>query len=185
MPLQHISDNVLKSMRRGITKKTTVNLLKELKEKIPNLTLRTTFIIGYPNETDQDFAELKEFIEEIEFDRIGVFDYSVEENTPSFILGDKVSEQIKEERKNQLMELQKEISYIKNQGLIGKVVKVIIDDIEGEYFVGRTERDAPEVDGVVLIKADETMLKIGGFYDIEIYDCNDYDIYGKLCNQKE
>jgi ribosomal protein S12 methylthiotransferase len=185
IPLQHISDNVLKSMRRGITKKSTVNLLNELKEKIPNLTLRTTFIIGYPNETDEDFSELKEFISEIKFDRIGVFDYSVEENTPSFILGDKVSEQIKEERKNELMELQKEISYIKNQALIGNVVKVIIDDIEGEYFVGRTERDAPEVDGVVLIKADETMLKIGGFYDIEIYDCNDYDIYGKLCHQKE
>ncbi|MCW8848446.1 MAG: MiaB/RimO family radical SAM methylthiotransferase, partial [Melioribacteraceae bacterium] len=185
IPLQHISDNVLKSMRRGITKKTTINLLKKLKVKIPNLTLRTTFIIGYPNETDQDFTELKEFIKEIEFDRIGVFDYSVEENTPSFILGDKVSEQIKEERKNELMEIQKEISYIKNQSLIGKIVKVIIDDIEGEYFVGRTERDAPEVDGVVLIKADETMLKIGGFYDIEIYDCNDYDIYGKLCHQKE
>ena len=185
IPLQHISDDVLKSMRRGITKKTTINLLKELKEKIPNLTLRTTFIIGYPNETEKDFNELKEFIKDIEFDRIGVFDYSVEENTPSFILGDKVSEKIKEERKTELMEIQKEISFLKNQSLIGKVVKVIIDDIEGEYFVGRTERDAPEVDGEVLIKANNTMLKIGGFYDIEIYDCNDYDIYGKLCHQKE
>ena len=185
IPLQHISDDVLKSMRRGITKKTTINLLKELKEKIPNLTLRTTFIIGYPNETEKDFNELKEFIKDIEFDRIGVFDYSVEENTPSFILGDKVSEIIKEERKTELMEIQKEISFLKNQSLIGKVVKVIIDDIEGEYFVGRTERDAPEVDGEVLIKANNTMLKIGGFYDIEIYDCNDYDIYGKLCHQKE
>lgn len=185
IPLQHISDDVLKSMRRGITKKTTIKLLKELKEKIPNLTLRTTFIIGYPNETEKDFNELKEFIKDIEFDRIGVFDYSVEENTPSFILGDKVSEKIKEERKTELMEIQKEISFLKNQSLIGKVVKVIIDDIEGEYFVGRTERDAPEVDGEVLIKANNTMLKIGGFYDIEIYDCNDYDIYGKLCHQKE
>ena len=185
IPLQHISDDVLKSMRRGITKKTTINLLNELKEKIPNLTLRTTFIIGYPNETEKDFNELKDFIKDIEFDRIGVFDYSVEENTPSYILGDKVSEKIKEERKTELMEIQKEISFTKNQNLIGKVVKVIIDDIEGEYFVGRTERDAPEVDGEVLIKAKDTMLKIGGFYDIEIYDCNDYDIYGKLCHQKE
>lgn len=184
IPLQHISDNVLKSMRRGITKKTTINLLRELKSKIPNLTLRTTFIIGYPNETDEDFNELKEFVEEIQFDRIGVFDYSVEENTPSFILGDKVSAEVKEDRKNELMELQKEISYSKNQALVGKVVKVIIDDIEGEYFIGRTERDAPEVDGEVLINADKSMLKIGGFYDVEIYDCNDYDIYGKLIHQE-
>lgn len=184
IPLQHISDNVLKSMRRGITKKTTINLLRELKSKIPNLTLRTTFIIGYPNETDDDFNELKEFVQEIQFDRIGVFDYSVEENTPSFILGDKVSAEVKEDRKNELMELQKEISYSKNQSLIGKVVKVIIDDIEGEYFIGRTERDAPEVDGEVLIKADKSMLKVGGFYDVEIYDCNEYDIYGKLIHQE-
>lgn len=184
IPLQHISDNVLKSMRRGITKKTTINLLRELKSKIPNLTLRTTFIIGYPNETEDDFNELKEFVEEMQFDRIGVFDYSVEENTPSFILGDKVSAEVKEDRKNELMELQKEISYSKNQSLIGKVVKVIIDDIEGEYFIGRTERDAPEVDGEVLINADKSMLKVGGFYDVEIYDCNEYDIYGKLIHQE-
>ncbi len=184
IPLQHISDNVLKSMRRGITKKTTINLLRELKSKIPNLTLRTTFIIGYPNETEEDFNELREFVEEMQFDRIGVFDYSVEENTPSFILGDKVSAEVKEDRKNELMELQKEISYSKNQSLIGKVVKVIIDDIEGEYFIGRTERDAPEVDGEVLINADESMLKVGDFYDVEIYDCNEYDIYGKLIHQK-
>ena len=185
IPLQHISDSVLKSMRRGITKKTTINLLKELKNRIPNLTLRTTFIIGYPNETEQDFNELKEFIKEIEFDRIGVFNYSVEENTPSFILGDNVSEEEKEERKNELMEIQKEISHSKNQSLIGKTVRVIIDDIEGEYFIGRTERDAPEVDGEVLIKAENSLLKIGDFYNVEIYNCNEYDIYGKLIHQKE
>lgn len=183
IPLQHISDDVLKSMRRGITKKTTINLLKELKSRIPNLTLRTTFIIGYPNETEKDFNELKEFIQEIEFDRIGVFDYSVEENTPSYILGDKVSADEKEERKAELMEIQKDISLKKNQSMIGKKVKVIIDDIEGEYFIGRTERDAPEVDGEVLIKAENPLLKIGAFYTIEIFDCNDYDVYGKLFHQ--
>jgi ribosomal protein S12 methylthiotransferase len=180
IPLQHISDDVLKSMRRGITKKTTVNLIKELKSKIPNLTLRTTFIIGYPNETEKDFEELKEFVQEIEFDRVGVFDYSVEENTPSFILGDQNSKEIKEERKSELMEIQKEISLKKNQQLVGKKIKVLIDDIEGEYFVGRTERDAPEVDGEVLIKAENKLLKVGAFYNVEIFDCNDYDLYGKL-----
>jgi len=171
-------------MRRGITKNTTIKLLKKLKKKIPNLTLRTTFIIGYPNETDDDFNELKEFIKEIEFDRIGVFDYSVEENTPSFILGDNVSTDVKEQRKSELMGLQKDISLKKNQKLIGSKMRVLIDDIEGEYFVGRTEKDAPEVDGEVLIKADNRVLKLGVFYNIEIYDCNDYDIYGKLYNQK-
>ncbi len=185
IPLQHISDNVLKSMRRGITKKTTINLLNELKSKIPNLALRTTFILGYPNETEKDFEELKELVKEIRFDKVGVFDYSVEENTPSFILGDKVSKELKEQRKFELMELQKEISYEKNNELIGKTIKVIIDDIEGEYFIGRTEKDAPEVDGEVLIKAENHMLKIGEFYDVEIFDCNDYDVFGKLIHQEE
>ena len=185
IPLQHISDDVLKSMRRGITKKTTINLLNELKSKIPNLALRTTFILGYPNETEKDFEELKDLIKEIRFDKVGVFDYSVEENTPSFILGDKVSKEVKEQRKFELMEMQKEISYEKNSELIGKTIKVIIDDIEGEYFIGRTEKDAPEVDGEVLIKAENQMLKIGEFYDVEIFDCNDYDVFGKLIHQKE
>lgn len=180
IPLQHISDDVLKSMRRGITKKTTINLLNELKSKIPNLALRTTFILGYPNETKKDFEELKEFIKEMRFDKVGVFDYSVEESTPSFILGDKVSTKIKEQRKFELMELQKEISFEKNRELLGKTIKVIIDDIEGEFFIGRTEKDAPEVDGEVLIKAENKMLKIGEFYDVEIFDCNDYDLFGKL-----
>lgn len=185
IPLQHISDDVLKSMRRGITKKTTINLLNELKSKIPNLALRTTFILGYPNETEKDFEELKDLIKEIRFDKVGVFDYSVEENTPSFILGDKVSKEVKEQRKFELMEMQKEISNEKNCELIGKTIKVIIDDIEGEYFIGRTEKDAPEVDGEVLIKAENQMLKIGEFYDVEIFDCNDYDVFGKLIHQKE
>ncbi len=185
IPLQHISDDVLKSMRRGITKKTTINLLNELKSKIPNLALRTTFILGYPNETKKDFEELKEFIKEIRFDKVGVFDYSVEESTPSFILGDKVSTKVKEQRKFELMELQKGISFEKNRELIGKTIKVIIDDIEGEFFIGRTEKDAPEVDGEVLIKSENKMLKLGEFYDVEIFDCNDYDVFGKLSYQEE
>jgi len=180
LPLQHISDNVLKSMQRGITRNTTEILIKKLKEKIPNLILRTTFIVGYPNETEKDFEELKEFIKRTKFDRIGVFDYSVEEDTTSYVLGDKVSAELKEQRKAELMEIQREISYEINSSMIGKKIKVLIDDIEGEYFVGRSERDAPEVDGEVLIKAENQMLKVGEFYNVEIISCNDYDLFGKL-----
>ena len=180
IPLQHISDTILKSMRRGITKNTTLNLLQKLKIKIPNLAVRTTFIVGYPNETEFEFEELKNFIQEYKFEKIGVFNYSVEENTPSFILGNPIDETVKEDRKSEIMEIQKEISFEKNKTQIGRKIKVIIDDIEGEYFIGRTEWDAPEVDGEVLIKADDKMLKLGEFYFIEIVDCNEYDLFGKF-----
>lgn len=180
IPLQHIADNVLKSMRRGITKRRTVELINSLKERIPNLTLRTTFIVGYPAETEKDFDELCQFIKEIKFDRIGAFNYSVEENTASFILGDPIAEEIKEERKATIMEIQKEISEEKNRELIGKEIKVLIDEFDGENFIGRTERDAPEVDGEVIISATKETLNIGEFYNIEIYDCNEYDLFGKI-----
>lgn len=180
IPLQHISDTVLKSMRRGITKRRTIELLNELKSRIPNLTLRTTFIVGYPNETEAEFQELCDFVREVKFDRVGVFNYSIEENTPSFILGDPLSPEEKEERKAALMEIQKEISEEKNRLLEGKILKVIIDRTEGDYFVGRTERDAPEVDGEVLVKAEKLKVKIGEFYNIEIYDSNEYDLFGKI-----
>lgn len=180
IPLQHIADNVLKSMRRGITKRRTIELINTLKERIPNLTLRTTFIVGYPAETENDFDELCQFIKEIKFDRIGVFNYSVEENTASFILGDPISEEIKEERKATVMEIQKEISEEKNRELIGKKIKVLIDEFDGENFIGRTERDAPEVDGEVIISATKETLNIGEFYNIEIYDCNEYDLFAKI-----
>jgi ribosomal protein S12 methylthiotransferase len=180
IPLQHISDNVLKSMRRGITQRRTKELLYTLKEQIPDLTLRTTFIIGYPNETDKEFEELCQFVKDIKFDRFGVFNYSIEENTPSYILGDPIPLEVKEERKSILMEIQKEISQKKNEELIGKSMKVLIDSKEGEYFIGRTERDAPEVDGEVLIESGNINLKVGRFYSVDIYDCNEYDLYGKI-----
>lgn len=181
IPLQHISDNVLKSMRRGITKRRTKELLYTLRERIPNLVLRTTFIVGYPNETEKEFEELCDFVKDIKFERLGVFNYSIEENTPAFILGDPIPPEVKEERKAILMNIQKEISQKKNEELIGKRLKVIIDNKEGEFFIGRTERDAPEVDGEVLINQ-ENDLKIGRFYDVEIYDSNEYDLFGKLIN---
>jgi ribosomal protein S12 methylthiotransferase len=180
IPLQHIADNVLKSMRRGITRRRTEELLYTLKEKIPDLTLRTTFIVGYPAETETEFEELCDFVRDIKFDRFGVFNYSVEENTPSFILGDPVPDEIKEERKATLMEIQKEISKNNNRLLIGKKIKVLLDHRDGDCYIARSERDAPEVDGEVLIKAGNNVLTTGEFYNVEIYDCNEYDLFGNL-----
>lgn len=180
MPLQHISDNVLKSMQRGVTKRRTIELVQNLKKRIPNLTLRTTFIIGYPNETEEDFNELVEFVKEIKFDRIGVFNYSIEDDTTAFDLGDTVSDEVKEERENTLMEVQREISNKKNKSFVGKTVQVIVDRKEGDYFIARSKRDAPEVDGEVLINASENKMIAGKFYNVEIVDFNDYDLFGKI-----
>ena len=180
IPLQHISENVLKSMRRGITARRTKELIAKLKERIPNLTLRTTFILGYPNETEEDFRELCDFIKEYEFDRIGVFPYSQEENTPSFDLGDPIDNETKERRIAELMELQKDISQARNEALVGKTMRVIIDRREGEYFIGRSEKDAPEVDGEVLVSAKNAPLAVGEYYNVEILESNEYDLFGKF-----
>jgi ribosomal protein S12 methylthiotransferase len=177
IPLQHISDNVLRSMRRGVTAHRTRNLLYKLRENIPGLVLRTTFITGYPNETDNDFKELYNFIEEIKFERMGVFTYSIEENTSGYILGDPVPQELKQERKDILMQLQSEISAGINKSLIGTNLDVIIERKEGDFYIGRSYRDAPEVDGEILIKADGLELKAGKFYPLEIYDSNEYDLY--------
>ncbi|MBL1215083.1 MAG: 30S ribosomal protein S12 methylthiotransferase RimO [Ignavibacteriae bacterium] len=180
MPLQHISDNVLKSMRRGITKRRTKELLYKLKEQVPGITLRTTFISGYPAETEKDFLELCDFVKDIQFDRFGVFNYSVEENTPSYILSDPISADEKEARRAELMKIQSEISLEKNRNYVGKTMNCIVDDIENDFYIARSERDAPEVDGEVLIKAENKLLKLGEFYPIEIIDCNEYDLFGKI-----
>lgn len=180
MPLQHISDEVLKSMRRGITARRTRELCSRLRERIPGLTLRTTFIVGYPNETKIEFGELYNFVEEMEFDRMGVFLYSVEDDTSAFELGDTVSAKEKEKRKAKLMKLQQSISQKKNSELIGKTVKVIIDAEESEYYIGRTEKDAPEVDGEVLVEKSDMCLLPGNFYNVEIIDSNEYDLFGKI-----
>lgn len=180
MPLQHISDNVLKSMQRGISKRRTIELVQKLKKRIPDLTLRTTFIIGYPTEMENDFNELVDFVKKVEFDRIGVFNYSVEDDTTAFHLGDTVSDEIKEERRNTLMEVQREISNQKNRNLVGKKMQVIVDRKEGDYYIARTKRDAPEVDGEVLINVNDKELIAGNFYAVEIVDFNDYDLFGKI-----
>lgn len=180
IPLQHISDNILRSMRRGVTGKQTTKLLFELKHKIPDITLRTTFLIGYPGETDKEFNQLCDFVREIEFDRIGTFTYSVEENTASYILGDPVSHNVKKERQKILMEIQKGISEKKNSSLIGKKMKVLVEALEGDFYIGRSYRDAPEVDGEVLIKNKNNNFKIGEFYNTRITGYNEYDLFAEI-----
>jgi len=179
IPLQHISDNVLKSMKRGITSKETRELIHKIKNKVPKIALRTTFIVGYPNETEENFSELLNFIEEIKFDRVGAFAFSPEEDTSSFGLGDPISEEIKQERLASLMELQSKISLEKNEKRIGSIEKVLIDSLDGDYYIGRSQYETAEVDGEILIPSSFN-LKTGNFYDIEIVGCNEYDLYAKI-----
>ena len=179
IPLQHISDNMLKSMRRGITSKQTRDLLNNLKSRIPGLTLRTTLIVGYPGESEKEFEELCNFVEEIRFDRIGTFTYSLEENTTAYPLADPVPEKVKKERQGILMELQKNISSSKNKELVGKELKVLVEHQEGDYYVGRSYRDAPEVDGEVLIPLKNNRLNFGNFYNTIVYDFNEYDVFAR------
>ncbi|HPN36909.1 MAG TPA: 30S ribosomal protein S12 methylthiotransferase RimO [Melioribacteraceae bacterium] len=179
IPLQHINDEVLKSMRRGISKRRTIELLELLRNKIPDITIRTTFIVGYPNETEERFDELVSFIEEFKFDRLGVFDYSVEDDTVAFPLGDKISQEEKDYRKNKIMEIQEQISYEKNQNLIGKTLKVIIDNEEEDYYIARSSKDVPEVDCEVLIKKEGSLI-IGEFYTVNVIDCDEFDLFAKI-----
>lgn len=179
VPLQHISDDVLKSMRRGITKNKTKELIEKLQTRIPIVALRTTFIVGYPTEQEKDFEELCEFVRQTKFDRLGVFTYSAEESTSSFILGDPVSLEEKKRRLDVIMEIQKEISLEKNKQLSGHQLKVLVEGRENGYYVGRSYREAPEIDGDVLMPA-ERNINIGDFYNVEFYDYNDYDVFGKL-----
>ncbi len=179
IPLQHISDRILKSMRRGVDKKGTVNLMKKFRERLPLAAVRTAFIVGYPGETEAEFEELKTFVRETKFDRVGVFTYSHEEDTNAFGLEDNIPAEIKQQRAAEIMEIQQDISLELNQLKIGKPFKVIIDRIEGEYYVGRTEFDSPEVDNEVLIK-NTTKLKIGEFYNVKITEADAFDLYGSI-----
>jgi ribosomal protein S12 methylthiotransferase len=167
-------------MRRGVTSERTRGLLSKLKNRIPDITLRTTFIVGYPNETEKDFEELCNFVREIKFDRIGVFTFSVEENTTSYILGDPVPENVKQRRKEILMEIQKEISLEKNKSFVGKKLKVLIERAEGDFYVGRSYRDAPEVDGEILIPLNGNPIIMGNFYTVEVNDFDEYDLFGRV-----
>lgn len=180
MPLQHGSSAILKSMRRGIDREKTEALVQEIRAKVPGIAIRTTLIAGYPGETEADFQEMYDFVERMRFERLGIFTYSHEENTHAYSLEDNVPENVKKERADAIMELQSGISYELNQQKIGKVFRVLFDRAEGEYFIGRTEFDSPEVDNEVLVKKADGFVRLGDFADVEITAADHYDLYGKL-----
>ena len=180
IPLQHIADPILKSMRRGTTKERTDALLSMMREKVPGIAIRTTLITGYPGETEEDFQTMKEWVREQRFDRLGVFTYSHEENTHAFALEDDVPDEVKQERADAIMAVQSEISEELNQKKVGRTFKVLIDRKEGDHFVGRTEFDSPDVDNEVLIPAGENYLRIGDFVQVEIVGSEAYDLFGKV-----
>ncbi|QYJ67376.1 30S ribosomal protein S12 methylthiotransferase RimO [Flavobacterium litorale] len=178
IPLQHIADSVLKSMRRGTTQEKTTKLLKQFRAAVPEMAIRTTLIVGYPGETEEDFQTLKKWVEEMRFERLGCFTYSHEENTHAYNLEDDVPAEVKQQRANEIMELQSQISWELNQEKIGATFRCIIDRKEGNHFVGRTEFDSPDVDNEVLIDATEIYLKTGEFVNIKITDATEFDLYG-------
>ncbi|MBH46223.1 MAG: 30S ribosomal protein S12 methylthiotransferase RimO [Flavobacteriaceae bacterium] len=178
IPLQHISDPILKSMRRGTTQEKTTHLIYKIRNILPEIALRTTLIVGYPGETETDFNTLKEWVKTMRFERLGCFTYSHEENTHAHSLVDDVPQQIKQERANEIMKIQSEISWEHNQKKTGKVFRCIIDRKQGDYFVGRTEIDSPDVDNEVLIHAKKYYLKLGDFTEVKIDKATDFDLYG-------
>ena len=179
MPLKHINNRLLSSMNRKITGEEIKTLINKIREKIPQVCLRTTLIVGYPSESEEEFEELKTFVKQTKFDRMGAFTYSAEENTAAFKLEDNISQEEKDERLDALTFLQEGISLKLNQKKIGKIFKVLIDRKEGEYYVGRTEFDSPEVDNEVLISIEEK-IKIGNFYQVKITDAVEFDLYGEI-----
>ena len=180
IPLQHIADPILKSMRRGTTKAKTTKLLKDFRAAVPNMAIRTTLIVGYPGETQEDFETLRDWVQEMRFERLGCFTYSHEENTHAYNLEDDVPQDVKMERANAIMEIQSHISWELNQQKIGQEFSVIIDRKEGGYYVGRTEFDSPDVDNEVLINAEEGYLRTGEFFTVKITGAEDFDLYAEV-----
>jgi len=180
MPLQHASNSVLERMRRQITQEETIELIEQARLRIPNLTLRTTMLVGYPQESDQEFQELCDFVQKMEFDRMGVFQYSHEESTRAYDVDDDIPAEVKVDRANALMEIQQTISTRKNAEKVGKTFKTLFDRKEGGYFVGRTEGDSPEVDNEVLVDAKKHFVRIGDFAEVRITEATEYDIYGEV-----
>ena len=180
IPLQHISDKILKSMKRGASMDKINNLLQNFKNKVPGIAIRTTLIVGYPGETNEDFDLLKKWVKKTKFDRLGCFTYSHEENTGAFNLIDDVPEEIKHKRLNEIMEIQSQISWELNQNKIGKTFNVLIDRKRGRYYVGRTQYDSPDVDNEVLIEAKSNFLRVGQFVNAKIIDASDFDLYAEV-----
>ena len=179
IPLQHISDNVLKSMNRGIDKMKTYQLIEKIRKIVPDVNIRTSFIVGYPTETEKDFQELYDFVDVMKFDRVGVFKYSHEENTPAYLLKDKINQKIKDKRYNMLMELQQNISIENNKRKIGQTLTVLIDSNDNDSYIGRTSFDSPEIDNEVIITSKKN-LKTGCFYQVKIADADAYVLYGSV-----
>ncbi|MFT6503198.1 MAG: ribosomal protein S12 methylthiotransferase [Crocinitomicaceae bacterium] len=182
IPLQHGSTKMLKAMRRGITREKTEALIAEMRTQVPGIAIRTTLISGYPGETEEDFQEMYDWVERSRFDRLGIFTYSHEENTHAFNVEDDVPEDVKKERADIIMELQSGISYELNQEKIGKTYKVLFDKVEGDYFIGRTEFDSPEVDNEVLVKKENEYVRLGDFASVKITSADHYDLYGDVVN---
>ncbi len=180
IPVQHINNRILGLMQRGHSKAETMRLLEKIRKVIPDAALRTTLIIGFPGETQEEYQELVRFVKDFEFDRLGVFAYSPEEGTKAFKLKDDVPEQIKNDRIEQLMGIQQSLSLKLNKNRIGKTFKTLIDRKENEYYVGRTEYDSPEIDNEVLISSPEKPLQIGEFYSVEVSDAEYFDLFGKV-----
>jgi len=181
MPLQHISDNMLKTMRRGITSRRTKELVREIRDRVPGIALRTTLIAGHPGETEQDFEELCEFVRESKFERLGIFTYSHEENTHSHTLPDDIPAEVKQARADRIMEIQQQISLDYNESRVGQTYKVLFDRLEGGYYVGRTEFDSPEVDNEVLVLATNDLhIPQGSFANVHITGASDFDLYGEV-----
>ncbi len=180
IPLQHGSTKILEAMRRGITREKTEELVAKIRETVPGISIRTTLIAGYPGETEEDFQEMYDFVERSRFDRLGIFTYSHEENTHAHNFEDDVPANVKQERADKIMELQSGISYDLNQLKIGQTFKVLFDRAEGDYFIGRTEFDSPDVDNEVLVKKSEGYIRIGDFANIEITSADHYDLFGKI-----
>lgn len=180
IPLQHASDNILMAMKRQITQQQTRELIQEVRRRIPEIAIRTTFIVGFPGETEEDFEQLCDFVKEMRFERLGVFQYSHEEDTSAFLQEDDVPEEIKAERANTLMAIQQEISLELNQEKIGKTFKVLIDRLEGGFYYGRTEFDSVEVDNEVILDASQNYCSIGGFCNVVIDDATEYDLIGHV-----
>jgi ribosomal protein S12 methylthiotransferase len=178
IPFQHISSDLLSSMRRGVNKEETMRLIQTIRSKVPGIALRTSLMVGYPGETQEHFDELKEFVRSSRFERMGVFTYSEEEGTKAAALNDEISQTLKDERAAELMELQQQISQEINETRIGKTYKTLIDGKEGEFYIGRTEYDSPEIDNEVLIQANGKKLKTGQFYNIRITRADAFDVFG-------
>jgi ribosomal protein S12 methylthiotransferase len=171
---------MLKAMRRGITREKTEALIADMRERVPGIAIRTTLIAGYPGETEEDFQEMYDWVERSRFDRLGIFTYSHEENTHAFDFEDDVPQEVKQERADKIMELQSGISYQLNQEKIGNTYKVLFDRVEGDYFIGRTEFDSPEVDNEVLVKKSDTYVRLGDFAHVKVTHAEHYDLFGDV-----